>query len=530
MVKKIIFFCSLSLLLATSCRKEKTTWDSDWVVPIVNDTLSLKNLVNDSTLAVDVNSFYAVDLSRTILNIGLSDILTIPDTVINQVFSLTSGTLTVPPGFNIVNQIEEHDINIPSMELKKIHVSNGIINVKVFNPLATIAFFTVKLPGVTKDGIEFSQNYAAPPGTIANPGVANATLDISDYWIDLTGEFGTDFNVLQSKLIVNSDPAGPTVTISSAQDFKVEAEFKDLKVDYARGYFGNKIVTDTTSYTIDLMQNVVSGSIDLPQTAIRFEIENGLKVSSRATITQVANMNNVANTVNLSSAQMNNPIYLNQATGSWSTLTPSTQTIEFNSSNSNVEEYIENLGVTHTVGYKIELNPYGNVSGGYDEIFPSSRLKVKLKAELPLSIGADGLTLRDTFDLDIKQDLEKTHLESGDIVLNVTNAFPFKGTVVLYLLNEQGQYMYTIYASSPIQSSLYGTVDASDNLQKQKSEVHAVLTEAMLSDLDLIKKVCLEVRLDTPDPLTSLNQQVAVPAGAFMAVKMKALFRVKAKI
>ena len=187
MVKKIIFFCSLSLLLATSCRKEKTSWDTDWVVPIVNDTLSLKNLVNDSTLAVDVNSFYTVDLSRTILNIGLADILTIPDTVINQVFSLTSGTLNVPPGFNIVNQIEEHTINIPSMELKKIHVSNGIIKVKVFNPLATIAFFTVKLPGVTKDGIEFSQNYAAPPGTIANPGVANATLDISDYWIDLTG-------------------------------------------------------------------------------------------------------------------------------------------------------------------------------------------------------------------------------------------------------------------------------------------------------------------------------------------------------
>ena len=530
MVKKIFLLSSISLLLATSCRKDKTTWDTDWVVPIVNDTLSLKNLVNDSTLAIDVNSFYTVDLSRTILNIGLADILTIPDTTINQLFSLTTGTLSVPPGFNIVNQIEEHDINIPSMELKKIHVSNGAIKVKVFNPLPTIAFFTVQLPGVTKDGVEFTQNYAAPPGSITNPGVANATLDLSNYWLDLTGEFGTDYNVLQSKLIINSDPAGPTVTISSAQDFKVEAEFKDLKIDYARGYFGNIVVTDTSSYTIDLMQNVISGTIDLPQTEIRFEIENGLKVSSRATITQVANTNVAGNTVNLTSAQMGNPIYLNQATGSWSTLTPSNQTIEFNSLNSNVEEYLENLGVTHTVGYKIELNPYGNVSGGYDEIFPTSRLKVKLKAQLPLTIGVDGLTLKDTFNLDIKQDLEKSHLESGDIVLNVTNAFPFKGAVKLYLLNDQGQTLYTVIATAPIQSSLYGTLDAVDGLLKQKSEIHIVLTDAMLADLELIKKVSLEVRLDTPDPLTSLNQQVAVPAGAFMAVKMKALFRVKAII
>ena len=46
-----------------------------------------------------------------------------------------------------------------------------------------------------------------------------------------------------------------------------------------------------------------------------------------------------------------------------------------------------------------QINPGGNVSGGYDELFPNSRLKVNLKATMPLSIGVNDLIIKDTFDL-----------------------------------------------------------------------------------------------------------------------------------
>jgi hypothetical protein len=530
MSKKIAFILLLSILFA-SCRKEKTTWDSDWVVPLVNDTLSLKELENDSTLTIDASMNYTVDLTRTIANIRLIDSLRIPDTTIVQDYVLGVSSITVPPGYTIVNQIEEHDISMPdNIQLKKVRVDEGVIRVKIYNPIATTAFFTVELPGVTKDGVEFSEDYSAPPAVGGNPGIAVADLDISGSWLDLSGEFGNTYNVLQSKVIVTSSSTGPSVVLTSADVIKVEATFKDVKLDYAKGYFGHQVYQDTVSSTFDILDVVESGSLDLPGTNLQFEIENGLKLNARATLLLVKNTNKLGNTVNLSSPAVGNPIYIDPATGSWNSLSPSTELIEFTPANSNLESFLENLGKDLSFGYKLELNPWGNVTGGYDEIFPSSRLKVKVHADLPLTIGMDDLTLRDTFNIDIEQDPDKTRFESGEIVLNATNAFPFQGNVQLYLLDENGQLLHSVTGSSPLQSSVYGSIDTADGLRKMKSEVIFPLTATVLQDLKSIKQACVRVKLNSPDASSNANTAVQIPAGAFVSVKLKANFRLKTVI
>jgi hypothetical protein len=512
----------LTVAALVSCRKEKTVWNSDWVAPLVHDTLTLENMINDSTLAINTSNFLEVDLTRTLLDLGIDDIVGIPDTVISHDYSISAGSLNVPPGFSIVNDVQEHSLNVEDLQLKKIRVSDGKIKVKVYNPLGTQVFFVVQLPGVVKNGIEFEQNYSVPGGSMANPGFAEATLDISGYEIDLTGESGALYNILRSRLIINSDPAGPTVTVNTSHVFKVDAEFMDVKIDYARGYFGNKMIADTSTFYIDILNNVIAGSIDLPSSVVQFDIVNGMKVDAKATVTMVANTNYAGNTVNLTSGSINNPVFLDPATGSWSSLAPSTETLIFNSSNSNVENYLENLGSAHTIGYKVQLNPWGNTSGGWNEIFPNSRLKVKLKAQLPLTLGADGLTLQDTFDLDLSQDLEKSHVASGMFVVQATNAFPFSCGVVLYLMDANNNILHTVIGTQDIESGAYGVVDPFDGLKKMNSEVQFVLTENILNDLDKIKHVSIRAEFNSPDPVSSANQPTSVPAGAFLAVKLKA--------
>lgn len=527
-VKKIYIPSLIVSLLIFSCKKEKTTWNSDWVLPIVNDTLSLNDMVNDSTINIGTADFYEVDLTRTILDLGIEDVISIPDTLISHTFNSTAGSLNVPPGFSIVNEIEEHSIDMSNIQLKKIRVSKGTISMKVYNPVGTKTFFTIELPGVTKAGVVFQEQYVVEAGSTTNPGTETAILDISGYDIDLTGVSGGDYNLLQSRLIIKTDPSGPPITLLNSHIFKVDAEFKSIKIDYARGYFGNVSFTDTSNYIIDFLNTIAAGSIDLPATLINFEISNGLKVDAKAIITTVSNTNYNGNTVNLSNAQIGSPIYLGAATGSWSSLVNTTESLEFNGVNSNIENYLENLGNTHTVGYKIELNPWGNTTGGWNEIFPNSRFKVKLNAQMPLSIGADGLTLRDTFDFNISQDFEKSHIESGTLVLNATNAFPFSSSVKLYFMDENDNVMHIVLGTSEIRSSLYGSIDPQDGKQKMNSEVLFILTDEMLSDLNIIKKVAVESTFNTPDPATSLNQQVNIPVGAFIAVKLKTKFNLKA--
>jgi hypothetical protein len=517
----------LLFLTLVACKKEDTTWNTDWSAPAVSDTLRLTSLFNDSTLVASTSNTINVDLTRTILNIGLSDFVAIPDTTIKQNFNPTVSLNNVPPGYQFVNSVEEHEMDLEPIQLKKIHVSQGTIRVKVSNPMGTKAFFTIQLPGVTRNGVVFEQNYAVDAGTVLNPGIAEEILDISNYDIDLRGEQGIDYNLLQSRLTIKTDPDGPAISIAPSNTFRFEATFSNLKIDYAKGYFGNQIFEELSTFAVPYFNNITEGSITLPNTALQVIIENGMKLSLKGKITQASNTNVNGTTVNLSSNQLNNTFYVSPATGVWNTLTPTFQQLNFDETNSNIKNYLENLGSTHQIGYQLQLNPWGNTSGGNDEVFPFSKIKLKVKAQMPLSLSANGLTLKDTFDLDLEQDNSKTHIESGLISMNATNAFPLSCDAVLYLMDSSNVILHTIVANSQISSALLGAVDANDGLFKKKSKVDFILSEAALKDINKIKKVVVEARFDTPNPASGLSEMQSIPLGAFLAVKLNVKLNTK---
>ena len=522
-MKYIGAVCLLFTLILFSCRKEKTSWSSNWTLPLVNDTLDLSHQINDSTLSVNSSSFLEVDLTRTVLDLGIEDFLELPDTTIEQSFNSSVGVINVPPGFTIVNQIEEHTLDLDDVQLKKMRLTEGQIKFTVFNPIPTKCDFTVKLPGVTKDGIELEQQFSVSAANGATPGSMTSMIDLSGYQIDLTGIIGASYNVLQSMLVVTSDPAGPSVTVTSAQEFKIEAAFQHVRLDYARGYFGNRVITDTSSIDLEPLKNLIGGSVNLPAPNLEIDLVNGVKIGARATILSLSNTNASGNTMSLSGSSIGTTFYLNEPTGTWGTLQPTTTTLAFNGTNSNIENYLENMGATHQLGYKLELNPWGNVSGGYNEIFPQSRLKVKVRAQMPLSIGADGLTLQDTFDLNLSQSTDKTHIGSGSFVLTASNTFPISAGVTLYLLDENGSLLHTVVGTEQILSGTLGGLEVLSGLYKKDSEIIYTLTEPMLKDINKVKKVAVRAVFNTPDN-TGTNVQASISAGSYLAVKLKTRF------
>ena len=178
---KETYYILLLLFLTFSCKKKDTSWNTDWATPIVSDTLRLTNLFNDSTLTTSNQTTVDVDLTRTLLDIQLADIINIPDTTITQLFSPLFNLNNVQPGFTFVNNVEEHSLDLNDVELKKIRVSQGKIKVKVYNPLGTRVFYTIQLPGATKNGLLFEQTYSVEAGTIAQPQTAEEELDLAGY-------------------------------------------------------------------------------------------------------------------------------------------------------------------------------------------------------------------------------------------------------------------------------------------------------------------------------------------------------------
>ncbi len=520
---RYLLLCTLLALAVTSCKKEAAVWESDWNAPLVNDTLSFANLVNDSTLTVS-NGYYAIDLTRNLFDVSISDLVVIPDTtIVNNYVSAVN--LELSPGFTYAGSAETYDLQLGDVQMKTITLEEGFIDVKLENPIETVAYFIIKLDNVTDDNGVFLRTIPAPPASNGQPGVAEATLDLSGYTMDLSGQSGGGYNELVADFSVVTDPNGSSAWIYDGDVTRVEAKFRDVKIFYAQGYFGNTILNDTTSIDLTQLDIYQSGLLDISNLSLDFEVENGIKVGAVANINMVSNTNALNNTVNLMGPNIGTDITVNPATGNWNSLAPSFTTLSFNASNSNIEEYLENLGVNHKVAYKFELNPWGNVSGGWDQVFPQSRVRVKLKAQMPLSIGMDALVLQDTFDLTLNQDPDQTRVVSGDLILKAKNGFPFSANVTMYLLGANGALLHTIQGTDVIESSQYGVLDLNTNVLVQPSEVVFSLSDAVIANVNDVQRVIVRAEMNSPDPSTGVNQQILIPENAFIELKLRSEFK-----
>lgn len=520
---RYIIILSICSLVISSCKKQDTIWDADWSAPLVNDTLTLANLVNDSTLS-ESGGIYHLSLKRTLFDLNVSDLITIPDTTVKKSYTISFQQVNVPPGTEFAGDNQEFDFSLNNLELKQIILKQGWIDVKLGNVVETKAIYIISLPGVKKDGAPFYEQYEVPAGTIANPSFITKTIDLSGYEFDLTGTDGTLRNTLESDIRVKSDPSGPAVVVTNNHVTEIDVTFRDVKVSYARGYFGDQILSDTNKVKLEVMDIVQGGVVDLPASTVKFEIENGIKVGANALISKVSGTNASGTAVDLANAQIGSSFNIDPAVGAWNTLTPSTKQLEFNSGNSNIESFLENMSSNFDIGYKMQLNPWGNVSGGTDEIFPHSRIRVNLYADMPMTVGLDNLLLRDTFAFDLEQDVSSTHVTKGRFFLKASNAFPFSAAVSLKLLDANKNVLHTVVGSNEIQSGAFGTLNASNNLMVSDSEVTFDLPESVVKDISLVKFILVESLFNSINPGSGVSEPMDIPVGAYLSVKLRTRF------
>lgn len=517
---RFFYLIVIGFLLLVSCKREKAVWSSNFDLPLLDDSLTLANLLPDSILVMNAGQ-YEIDLDKMLLEYRLSDFVKIPDTTIKNSFGFTVA-LPVQPNTSFVNSVEEHTLSIPdNVQLKRITVKSGGIGFKVFNPIGTKTFFTVSLPCANKNGSVLSKDFVAPAGSMANPGVASGFIDLSGYDVDLTGILGLGFNTIQSKMIVKSDPNGPTVNVSTSDIIFFEATLADLKLDYARGYFGNAALVDQVNTTVSVFNSMTSGTIDIDALSLNLKIENGFKVAGKFKINQLTNTNTSGNSLDFINSVIGNWTTINSASGSGGNITPSVINLPFNGSNSNLEQFVENHGGNINLGYELKLNPWGNTSGGYDEIYDKNPLRLYLQGAIPLNIGMDNLVVMDTFDLKLIQDPNKTNVKSGILILDCVNGFPLTGELELTMLNSFYQPVGTITGNQPVLSGNLGTLV--NGIMQKQSQVIFDLPASTLGQLDEVKYCLLRLKLNTPDG-TGNNVKVTIPQNAFFDFKLKSKF------
>jgi hypothetical protein len=479
------FYSFAFLMVLFSCRKESTIWNSSWSIPLINDTLNLSDFQNDSILSIE-NNQYILSLDKSLYKIKLSDYLLIPDTTISSELGIVFPSLTINPGVILSENNKENTISISNAQLKKCTIKTGKINITLKNPLTTNVFYTIEIPSISKNNQIINTKIAASAGTTVNPTEVKASFDLTGYEIDLTGIDKTSYNTLLTNFSLQIDPDGPSIKVTNKDKSSMDIEMSGIQLDYARGYFGNLTVQDTKNIDVKGFNIIKSGDLFLEKANIELAIKNSCKISARGRISTLSNTNTSSNkTIELASNQLANPFFITSAIGDYQTLQSTIKRITFNETNSTILPFLENLGSKYNVSYLFEINPYGNLSGGWDEFFDNSEIDLRLKTNIPLRLQAENLILKDTFSLDLSN-IEQS-VTKGSFVLNYTNSFPISADCQLHFINENNQVVDVIDSNVPLKPTL------------EKNQLNFTLTQKLLASLKSIRKIIVTSTFNTTD-------------------------------
>lgn len=445
----------LLVFFLLGCKKEPTTWQPNIKAPLLTGQIGLSDLLTNYSIE-NADGYASLVFNDTAYSFRIDTLIKLPDTALVQKSAITFSQITLAPGSFINNEGIDQLYDLGDIALKRVITGGGQAFIIVSSPWPGKTKAVFEFPKIKdNNGDVFTQTYFLEAGTIDNPFVVRDTFDVTDFDFDLTGTDGSLANNLTANITMFSNEETASFNVTNLDTVLLSLTFSGLTAKYARGYFGQYDLSDTTSIDIPELKQL-SGQLGLDSLKLKLNIQNGFDLTAQAKLTNLEGENSrTAQIVPLNFQLLNQFLNLNPATGGLYDYQPSDYFIEMNSNNSTIIPFIENLPDALKFGYNILINPDGNIGGGTDQFFPNSRLNIMADGELPLNILLNNFTIRDTFDLDARN-IDETITE-GKISLHYSNTFPLSALPTLYFLSDVGLILDSLIAPGIINAGDYDT-------------------------------------------------------------------------
>ena len=499
MNKKIIFVILLFSSFFFSCRKEleKVSWDAQFLAPLVNTSLDIKNLLTGTFIQANADSSLKIVYQNDIYKLSMDTLFKIPDTTVLQPYTVPI-QLTFNPGDAVINNsLSETTYNLHNVQLRTTTVKSGTILYTIKSLIKEVTTFKYSIPCAKLNGVPFSINITVPAAVGNIPGIYSQSFDMSGYVIDLTGINNNKINTIYSSLTASVSQLGQPVLVNPADSLIIKNTFHNFIPDYAKGYFGQTTFNIGPSETkFDMFKKIVGGSLHLEDVNFDLKIENPIGLDARIYINNLSSINTrTGTTIALTNSIVGTPININRASESGGSVFSTFANFPLTVSNSNIKPMIENLPDKFGYSMQIIANPLGNVSGSNDFIHSDKLMTAKMDMEIPLSLVATDLTLADTIPLNISNNGTQ-NVKSATITLFVDNGFPFDAALQFYILNTSNQAVDSLF-------SVVNTIDAAplnSNLRaigKKHTRLAIPITAGKMNLLYNTKKLKLKVKFNT---------------------------------
>ena len=384
-------------------------------------------------------------------------------------------------------------MDIPNVQIKELIAKSGALEYRLKNFVDGDLLATYALPKATLNGESILIEELLAPGSYTEPSVLINSYDLTGYHFDLSGVNEDSFNQMFNLISLFVDPNSPSSVVIPTQDtiIKTEISFIDPTVAYAKGYFGQHDFSFNETLILDQLSNIVAGSLNIEGVEVTLTVENYAGIDAQVIMNELTGKNtSTGNTITLEPADIQNSINITRAVDNNGSISPEIYTIYLNESNSNIDEWLENLPDSLITSTSVTVNPLGDISSGNDFIYTDQALQANLNMDLPLCVSLDSIVFKDVLDVDI--DLDQNI--NGFLNIELLNAFPLDGKLTISVIDDSGAIVYDLINEQAIESG-----NAIDFYAVETSENYfqVAINEEMLDHLRNNSQLEVTVQLDS---------------------------------
>ena len=476
---------------------------------VTNDYI-LQNVTIGSTLKLSITGFSIPGTGSGTVLLDTSQYISIWAWITNI---KVDSAIAIFPSQDIISQDQEITQNIGNGRLFTfVDCNSGQLQVKLTNALQQPLRLTYKLLGAyNKFGLPLTAVSTVPAAQNGQLGSINQSYDLTGYSINLTGTNGTLFNTYTQIILAHIDSTGIETPISENDSIHIQYFINNIKPNYIKGYAGR----DTISYTgsspfsfASLFSSSAPNALKFNKASISVSIDNGIGVDGTVIINNLTGVNANGTSVSLmdnsSNPVIGRPLYIGRATDF--PLTPNISTFNINSATSNINAFINNLPSQINYNVQIKTNPHGNTGTYSDFAYLTSGLNVNLNVNLPLSLIANNLILKDSFNFSLGySQKDVANILNGTLHVIIDNKFPLQANITLVAYDSAWNQLDTLLSNAqvnaaPINSNCRAT-------QTTRSILNVPASAQVINQLRFAKHAIMTVVFNTKSSNVTCNGQ-----------------------
>ncbi len=509
----LVFLGIVVWLFSSSCLKgnfdfkklSKSYWKPDLAIPLVNSSMSLKNILtlsnSNNNIQVDANNFITLVYKGNLFSMRADEVVAIPDQPFSFNFSLPN---TAVSAFNLLPDSSSYTLN-PAISntfnfnsgssdsyIDSLHLKSCLLVLNLTSAFQHPSEVTIQIPDAKKNGNSFS-TIVNLPAAGSNPVTQNANFDLSGYTINMhSGGLPNTLKVVYGLKLTK----GNTAITSGHNNMDIIMSMSNITFSRLYGSIGQKLVApDTDTIQVLLFNNSLSsGSFSLVNASMAINISNSFGVPIRANFEKLQGYSPNSQTpiIPITSPIFNNPLPINtpQQIGQ-----SANSSILLTSSNSNILDALGNM--PKYLIYKVDAlsNPPPPSVQMQNFIQDSSRFKLDVDINLPLEGKLKDLLFQDTIQFKF---IDVDELESLGLKLFFNNGFPIETKVQVYFADDSGQVLDSLLQDPVVLAS--GNVGADGRVTSPTIKVSEInYPEEKIQRLKQVRKIYVRAAASTYD-------------------------------